>query len=618
MTGGFPNFHELLSNTWGLILMVLLFEGSIFVHELGHFLTARRFGLKVERFSLGFGPRLFGWKGRDGVEYRVSLLPLGGYVSLPQLADLRALEGEPAAEMQNLPPVSYFAKMMVFGAGAFFNVLFALAIAFLLWGVGVPAPMGFDTNVIGYVSDTIPALPGQAESPGPAFAAGLRAGDRILAVDGRPVRDFRDIQSAVALGAGRTADGQPLVHLTYHRAGQTLDMDLKPVLQEMNDRSHDAMRQIGILPAYPLIINEISPGSPAERAGLANGDTILALNRQPVLSIDGFRDAINQGGAHPVILTVRRAGATADTPVAVSPVRVPWTTPLASFHLDGANGTANATLDLAPLFADGATGNLASPAAPAIQLAVARIEGDGNLFGSLQAGDTVTEINGQPVHSVQAAVNAFAGPAGQPAKIKFTAFADGQKSSVTLPPAFAAKITPPEEHLMVGLLFQDTTVEHAPPWRQFNDAVEQTVAMLRSLFNPHSDVGIRDLSGPVYIARVLYRFSENDIRLALWFTFILNINLAIINLLPIPVLDGGHMVMATIARLRGRALPLRLVTATQGLFLVLIMGLMLFKIFQDTLRWLGDNDADRQAMQVEVYDLPKLTFPPAPPAPTKP
>lgn len=81
-----------LANIWVAFLVVLLFGGSIFVHELGHFLAARRRGAHVERFSIGFGPPIFKWRGKDGVEYRVSWLPLGGYVMLPQLADLGSIE----------------------------------------------------------------------------------------------------------------------------------------------------------------------------------------------------------------------------------------------------------------------------------------------------------------------------------------------------------------------------------------------------------------------------------------------------------------------------------------------------------------------------------------------
>src|SRR3954465_14247825 len=98
---------DLFSNAWSFFLVILFFGGSIFVHELGHFLAARRRGAVVERFSIGFGPAIFKWRGKDGVEYRVSYFPLGGYVVLPQLADLSAVEGRSSLDSSKLPPVSY-------------------------------------------------------------------------------------------------------------------------------------------------------------------------------------------------------------------------------------------------------------------------------------------------------------------------------------------------------------------------------------------------------------------------------------------------------------------------------------------------------------------------------
>ena len=116
----------ILTNLWSVLLIAVFFGGSIFVHELGHFLAARRRGVIVERFSIGFGPKIFSWKGKDGVEYRLSWLPLGGYVALPQLADMRGIEGDSRTDLHRVPPPSYATKMIVFGAGAFFNILFAV------------------------------------------------------------------------------------------------------------------------------------------------------------------------------------------------------------------------------------------------------------------------------------------------------------------------------------------------------------------------------------------------------------------------------------------------------------------------------------------------------------
>jgi RIP metalloprotease RseP len=628
MSNAFPSLHALFSNTWGIVLMVLLFDGSIFVHELGHFLAARWNGLKVDRFSIGFGPRVFGWKGKDGVEYQLLLLPLGGFVALPQLVDLRELEGDPSTEARDLPPVAYGPKMMVLAAGAAFNMLFAIALACVLWVVGVPTPMGFDSNVVGYVYDKLPGLPGKPMADGPAFAAGLRPGDKILAVDGHAVDDFRDLQTGVALGSGRTADGLPLVHLTFERGGVVQEVDVKPVLQDMNSRAGDAIRQIGVEPAQKLEVEEVSVDSPAQRAGLKDGDVVTAMSGAPMLSFDQFKDALAKSGTQAVTLAIQRAGpgnSTSSLAVPVQPVPVPLTPPLATLRFSAPNGVVAAELDVAPEFADGAKGDPALPGTPAVKLVVARLDNP-EFFndGLLQTGDVITAVNGKAVHSVADAVAAWVATGeGAPVRMEFSD-ADGQRSAITLPGPFAASVTPAEERMMVGLVFQDQEIDYVPPWRQFDAAVAQTLATLGSLLNPHSDVGIKMLSGPVGIGRVLYKFSVDDIRLALWFTVILNINLAILNLLPIPVLDGGHMLMATIAWLRGRALPVQLVMATQGVFLVLIVGLMLFKLYQDSVRWMGDRDVEAEMMQEDSYGLkvgfPASTTPSAPalPAPAKP
>ena len=174
------------SNLWAVFLIVLFFGGSIFVHELGHFLTARRRGVRVERFSIGFGPKICSWRGKDGVEYRLSWLPLGGYVALPQLADLRGIEGESEVDAAQLPPVSYPSKMLVFVAGAAFNVLFAFLLAVILWLAGCPELENITTTRIGFVKRT-EKMPDGREVPSPAMAAGLKVNDVIRSVDGRPV-----------------------------------------------------------------------------------------------------------------------------------------------------------------------------------------------------------------------------------------------------------------------------------------------------------------------------------------------------------------------------------------------------------------------------------------------
>ncbi|HLS27130.1 MAG TPA: site-2 protease family protein, partial [Opitutales bacterium] len=158
-------FEFFTSNIWPIFLIILFFGGSIFVHELGHFLAARRRGLVVERFSIGFGPKIVSWK-RNGVEYRLSWLPLGGYVALPQLADMGAIEGATERDPEKLPPLTYSDKMIVSVMGAVFNVIFAFLLAFIIWFTGKPTSEDALSTSVGYVVPTF-TLPDGEIVPSP-------------------------------------------------------------------------------------------------------------------------------------------------------------------------------------------------------------------------------------------------------------------------------------------------------------------------------------------------------------------------------------------------------------------------------------------------------------------
>ena len=120
----------LFQNFWFVLLGILALGISVFVHELGHFIAAKKRGLIADRFSIGFGPRLFGWNYK-GTDFQISLLPLGGYVSLPQLADMGRLEGGDNP-YKKLPTVSYADKMVVAVMGAVFNIIFAFLITLII------------------------------------------------------------------------------------------------------------------------------------------------------------------------------------------------------------------------------------------------------------------------------------------------------------------------------------------------------------------------------------------------------------------------------------------------------------------------------------------------------
>jgi regulator of sigma E protease len=467
---------SLLSNVWSVFLVVLFFGGSIFVHELGHFLAARRRGVHVERFSIGFGPPIWSWRGKDGVEYRLAWFPLGGYVLLPQLADLGALEGESRTDVSKLPPVGYVTKMLVFVAGAVFNVLFAFLLATIVWMMGQPESSDSATTKIGYIIRKI-QLPNGTEVDSPAFRAGVQVGDTILAIDGDRVSDWDEIRQSLALGSGRSASGDPQVVLTVERAGKKFDITAYPVLA-----GPESMRQIGVAAAYELIVHKTEPGSLGEKIGFLPNDELLRLDDVPILNAVTYRDVLDAKLDRPVTALVRRNGQEA-------PLTIP------------------------------------------------------------------------------------ARPGAKPGDLLGLTFRTGMKTV------------------------------HIPPHEQIADVIRWTGKTLKSLVNRHSNVGIENMSSVVGIVRILYSAAEVGIRPVLMITILLNVNLALLNLLPIPILDGGQMMFATLAKLRGRPLPFNFMMTAQSVFFVLLISLVLYVSVFDVKR------AIRDAKDRAAENMPKATAP---------
>jgi len=457
--------HVLATNTWAWFLVVLFFGGSIFVHELGHFLAARWRGAHVERFSIGFGPKIFSWY-HDGVEYRVSWIPLGGYVLLPQLADLGALEGKSTADVAKLPPITYTSKVIIFLAGAAFNILFAFALACVVWLHGQPTSSEEATTRIGYVSQTVDD---GTKAPSPASLAGLRIGDTVMAIDGRKVADWSDLTQTLIMSSGHGSDGQPQNVFTILRDGQTLTVTLHPRLS-----GDEQIRRIGISPAYDLIVFTAPENSAGQRIGLKPKDQILRLDAAPVQSLSLWQDY------------------------------------------------------------------LAAHASQAVAIKVLR---------------------------------------------------DQTELTLTLPPRPGAK-NPAD----LGLDFTTSSrLTHPNPFTQVSDNVLMTFRTLWSLLNPHSDIGLSKLSSVVGIVHIFHSAAEAGLLAVVMFTILINVNLAIVNLLPVPVLDGGQIVFATIAKLRGRALPINIVAATQGVFLVLLLSMILYVNIFDVRRWVRDAREEQAA-----------------------
>jgi RIP metalloprotease RseP len=574
---------SIFEGAWGVFLIAVFFGGSIFVHELGHFLAARKRGLKVERFSIGFGPKIFGWTGKDGVDYRVSLLPLGGYVALPQMVDMEAIEGKNESDAESLPPISYADKMIVAVMGAVFNVIFAFFLACVLWAIKMPSTESNITTTIGSVEKS---FLGQTKLS-PAMEAGLKPGDKILTVDGASVLDFKEIVEKIALGSGRDAEGNPQVTFSVKRGSETLDIVAKPERIELNPESGDAIRRIGIGPSIDIIIAKPAPGSPAEKAGLKQGDEILEVNGTPVYSLNHFKDILDAQEVKEVMIKVKSGGEKPEVrTVALTPVLRTEHVELAKITFKENNNEYS--LRLVPVPDDIRTEN---PKAERRNLMIFDVLPTKSSYSDiLKPGTIITSVDQSSgivaVRKPQDLAQAVTETKGE----KITLFyKNGSNERSVALQNLKAEVVKPASTPYIGIrnaikaeLIRKTPVE------QFQYAFGITFSTLQKLLDRKSDVQLNHLMGVISMAKIYYSTAD-DIRRVIWFTIIININLAILNLMPVPVLDGGHMLMATIQKILGRQIPIKIIAGIQYFFVVLLLSLMAYVIFNDVKRCSGDN-----------------------------
>ncbi len=604
------SFGDLLSSIKGIALVAIFFGGSIFVHELGHFLAARKRGLKIERFSIGFGPRLFGWTGKDGVDYRVSIIPLGGYVALPQLAEMEGIEGASSEEAEKLPKISYADKMIVSVMGAVFNVIFAFALACILWVTGMPVAEGSSSTVIGYVPEQVVTSAGHLAElglgqtvPGPSFKAGLRSGDKVLAVDDNTVTNFNQISEAVMLGNRKDSQGNPTATFKVEREGKTLEIVVQPARVELNSHSGDRVRVAGIQPHTDVIIGEPAKDSPAEKAGLHAGDRVLSIDGTPLNNTIEFREILRKGGAKPRMLLVEREGGVT-AKVSITPQLNTTVNPVSII----AYGDKKIhSLIVLPVTHDLLTKD---PAAERDQLMVLGVSPeDPALTDVLRVGTIIDKVDGrEQIMAVRSLEDLDKAGAGDKRDLMiYWKRANGDAGNVTLRKAQVRR-GKPVEHAQIGTFFiTKPELAYRNPWETCTGIVKSTFTTLGRLFDRGSDIQVKQLASVISITKTYYNLSE-DIRRVLWFTVLINLNLAVLNLLPIPVLDGGHMLIATIQRFTKGVLNNKAVIILQYTFMGLLLSLMAYIILHDVRRCSGDSELHLKQQLLERHVFKQQDF----------
>jgi regulator of sigma E protease len=612
---------------FGSILLAAIGIGLlIFVHELGHFLAARLAGVRVEVFSLGFGPRLCGvaWRGTD---FRLSLVPFGGFVMVA---------GQDPSDRRYSARESLWAKpagqrALFWSGGVVMNVLVALVVFPIVFRVGVefPAP-----------------IIGQIARGGAAWEAGVQPGDRVLSIAGKPLHSFDAMLAEAALTGGRAT---ALVLRSPARDERTVS-----VLPQWNPG--EGRYELGVLPSTsdepPQL--EIAPGSPAAAAGLQSGDVLLRLGGEvPDGDVPRSYAALQGGAAFDV--RVRRGVTELDVRVVPalakdeSPPRIgvqllprkvvglragnAFVERLALrrgdivLAIDGVpftggdlavakHGPDSLRLDVRR---DGEVTVLAQPATAADREAfvndVALTADDSLLLlpfpdhaaarAGMRGGDRIETIDGRPIRTFDDLRRAVERGDGKPLAITVRSLThastapgwlDPQTHDLALPAHRELTIVPARPPLFdSGLVPQVVPRTELVRAASFGEALRLGTALSLDMVKQiyvglkrmvTGDVGTQNLGGIIRISQFSYQAAKRGFTWFLYIMAMLSLNLAIVNLLPIPVLDGGHLLFVLIEKVKGSPVSSRVFGYSQMVGLVFVLMLVLFVTYNDILQLL--------------------------------
>jgi len=441
-----------------IVAFVAVLGILILIHEWGHFIVARLSGVGVERFSIGFGPVLWRFKGKE-TEYCLSAIPMGGYVKMVG-DDENPLEGGRTATVDparsfNLKPI--WIRFLIVFAGPGMNFVLAIilaSLAFMVWGRPV-----------------VPSVVGRVTEGSAAAQAGLKPGDKIVAVDGRPVQYWDEVQTVVQDGRGRK------LLLTVTGPGGERKVEVTPVRVAGRDIFGDEQDywDLGARQAVSdtAKIGEVIAGGPAAAGGVKPGDIVTSIQRQPISSWDDLADAISKRPGQPTELGIKR-------------------------------GETSLTVTVTP-----------APTGP---------EGKGRIGIShaVAPGPGAIFVRSNPVVAVKE----------------------------------GASKTWEWTYMTVKGMFKLVTAQLAP-----------------------SNIG-----GPIQIAAAAGEQARQGLAYLTLFTALISVNLAVLNLLPVPMLDGGHLLFFVCEGVLGRPISVRKREIAQQVGFVLLMVLMVYAVYNDLSR----------------------------------
>jgi len=550
-----------------LFYPIILISSLIFVHELGHFLFAKAFGVKVLTFSLGFGPKVLRLRGRE-TEYCVSLIPLGGYVRMLEAAKSDVVL--PEDRKRTFESLPLYKRIVIVLAGPAMNLVFPVLLYFAVFVGDGP----FLPPTVGIV------LPGH-----PADGK-LMPGDRIMAVNGEEVATFDEVERIIAKSPGE------LLHFKVFRDNRHVDVEVTS--EEKVERRElditDRVGSVGIGTSAPAaVIGVPNAESPAYRAGLRTFDIVTNVGGLPVRRFKDLTEAFGDNAGETMPITYLRPisvpnalGGLADA--AVFEAGVVALTPDAA----GTTLLERTGLELADLYA-------------------AVVPEDSYFYkAGLRPGDKVLKLDGETVAAWSTFRERVMAQPDRPHRIDYQAARDGVVRSGTFQvrredftddhgQSFSRYVLQIQDWVPLA---PEDSVEHSAPLRYaLTKAIEETadvthfvmVSLVRLI---EGRISLKALSGPITIYEVAGEEGRKGADHFIWVMALISINLGLFNLLPIPVLDGGHLLFFVIEGVLRRPLPMRIRELAHVVGMAILVGLTMLAFKNDLeKRW----DANAQA-----------------------
>lgn len=444
-----------------IVAAILLLGPLIAIHEFGHYFVARKLGVKVLVYSIGFGPTVLKWTSKkSGIQYQLSALPLGGYVKMLDEREGNVAEEDLPFAFNRQHP---WKRIAIVAAGPLINLVFAII---LFWILFLPSQEQLNTRV------------GKVLPQTPAAEVNMQPGDRITAVDGTQVSTWEKLNFALVDRAGETGT----IHIQANRDGQPQNFQL-PIQDFLKDQSQSPLEVLGFTPYrpnIPAVVSKLSEDGAAIRQGMKEGDQILAI------------DGVVMKDWYDVVQVVQ-----------ASPEKL--------LKIDVLRQDQRVQLEIMPQ---------------------AKRDNMGNTTGML-------------------------GVQSDPGKI-------------TIPEEYKQTIQySPTEALMMAV---DKTGQIS------SMILNSIVKMVRGL------IGLDNLSGPITIAKVAGQSAEMGWQTFISFMALMSVSLGILNLLPIPMLDGGHLVYYFIELIRGKPVSEQIQLVGLKIGMVLLGSMMLLALFNDFMR----------------------------------